>query len=196
MKGVELTVPPGAKKMHITYFNSQPFTIQKIINMTDDEIDKLYINENNITEKINNLYMEYIKNPVVYKKINKAYFTFVLDGTRREDDDFINLFIEKGIPLTYVPHSDYLLHNSFSGKETRLDLIKKLIATVKGEILSMAGNVLIPENLRNFSEMYNTFIKTKQMYNLYGIETNGIIFRGHGGNRANLKENDILEKMG
>ena len=99
--------------------------------MTDDEIDKFCINENTITEKINNLYMEYMKNPVVYKKINKAYITFVLDGTRVEDDDFIKLFIEKGIPLSYAPHSDLLLKNSLSGKETRLDLIKKLIAMEK-----------------------------------------------------------------
>ena len=130
LKGVEVTVPPRAKKMHITYYNSE-ITIQKILNMTDDEIDKFCINENTITEKINNLYMEYMKNPVVYKKINKAYITFVLDGTRVEDDDFINLFIEKGIPLSYAPHSDLLLKNSLSGKETRLDLIKKLIAMEK-----------------------------------------------------------------
>jgi hypothetical protein len=42
--------------------------------------------------------------------------------------------------------------------------------------------------------MYTTFIKTKQIYNSYGIETNGIIFLGHGGNRVDLNENDILEK--
>ena len=58
----------------------------------------------------------------------------------------------------------------------------------------MGGMVLKPEDLRNFTHMYTTFIKTKQMYSLYGIETNGIIFQGHGGNRADLKENDILEK--
>ena len=52
--------------------------------MTDDEIDKLCINESTITEKINNLYMEYSKNPVIYKKINAPggkmmnIFTFLL----------------------------------------------------------------------------------------------------------------------
>ena len=55
--------------------------------------------------------------------------------------------------------------------------------------------VLTPEDLGNFSKMYTTFIKTKQMYASFGIETNGIIFQGHGGNRDVLKENyDILEK--
>ena len=71
-----------------------------MLNITDNEIDKLCINETIIMEKINNAYNEYIKNPVVYKKINKAYFTFVLDGLKAEEEDFINLFIEKGIPLS------------------------------------------------------------------------------------------------
>ena len=85
--------------------------------MTDDEIDKLCINESTITEKINNLYMEYSKNPVIYKKINKAYITFVLDGTRGEDDEYIYLFIEKGIPLSYVPNSEQLLEKLFRGRK-------------------------------------------------------------------------------
>ena len=94
-KGVELTVPVGAVKMHITNYNEQSLSIEKIINMTDNEIDKLCINENIIMEKMNNSYNEYIKNPIVYKKINKAYLTFVLEDTRREDEDYINLFLEK-----------------------------------------------------------------------------------------------------
>ena len=121
-----------------------------------------------------------MKNPVVYKKINKTYITFVLDGTTGEDNDFINPFIEKGISLSYAPHSYLLLKNSSSGKGTRLVLIKKLIPTGKGEILSIGGMVLKPEDLRNFTHMYTTFIKTKQIYNLYGIETNGIIFKVMG----------------
>ena len=190
-KGVELTVPAGAKKMHITSYNAQSLTIQKILNMTDNEIDKLCINETTITEKINNLYMEYIKNPIVYKKINKAYITFVLDGTRPEDEDNINLFIKKGIPLSLAPIPERFIENTLSGKKTLLNIIQELIATGKGEILSLGGMVLTEDNLGNFSEMYTTFIKTKQMFNFYGMETNGIIFRGHGGN---IKANEIMEK--
>ena len=51
-QGVELTVPIGAKKMHVTNYNGQSLSIQKIINMTDNEIDKLCINENTILQKI------------------------------------------------------------------------------------------------------------------------------------------------
>ena len=85
--------------------------------MTDDEIDKLCINGSTITEKIDNLYMEYSKNPVIYKKIDKGYITFVLDGTRGEDDEYINLFIVKGIPLSYVPNSEQLLEKLFRGRK-------------------------------------------------------------------------------
>ena len=53
-------------------------------------------------EKINNSYMEYAKNPVVYKKINKAYISFVIDGTMSEDEIFINLFIEICQKMKYL----------------------------------------------------------------------------------------------
>jgi flagellar biosynthesis chaperone FliJ len=107
-QGVELTVPAGAKKMHITSYGSQSLSIQKIINMTDYEIDTLCINENSLLEKINNTYKEYINNPIVYKKINKAYLTFVLEDGRMEIEEYINLFIEKGIPLSFATSSENL----------------------------------------------------------------------------------------
>ena len=172
--GVELTVPVGAKKMHITNYNGQSLSIQKIINMTDNEIDTLCINENSIMEKINNTYKEYINNPIVYKKINKAYLTFVLEDARMEIEDYINLFIEKGVPLSFATSPENLIDNSLSGKKTMLDMAKKLISTGKGEILSIAGR-LTEETIGNFSEMYRSFIIKKQMFNLYGIEVNGII---------------------
>ena len=128
--------------------------------MTDNEIDKLCINENNIMEKMNNSYNEYIKNPIVYKKINKAYLTFVLEGTRREDEDYINLFLEKEIPLSLATIPERLIENTISGTKTRLDMVKKIISTKKGEILSIGGG-LTENSLGNFSEMYNAFIKRK-----------------------------------
>jgi hypothetical protein len=155
--GVELTVPNGAKKMHITNYNDQSLSIQKIINMTDNEIDTLCMNENIIMEKMNNSYKEYIKNPIVYKKINKAYLTFVLDDTGKGDEDYINLFIEKGIPLSLGTVPEELIDNTLSGTKTRLDIIKKLISTGKGEILGFVGK-LTEEAIGNFSEMYRVFI--------------------------------------
>ena len=145
--------------MHLTNYNDQNLSVQKIINMTDNDIDKLCIKENDIMQKINNSYKEYIKNPIVYKKINKAYITFVLDNTRMEDEDYINLFIEKGIPLSLATVPERLIDNTRSRTKTRLDMLKKLIATGKGEILSLYAGIITEEKLGNFSEMYRAFIK-------------------------------------
>ena len=58
-KGVEVTVPPRAKKMHITNFNDPNLSIQKILYMTDKEIDTFCLNATIIMEKMNNLYKKY-----------------------------------------------------------------------------------------------------------------------------------------
>ena len=68
--------------------------------MTDNEIDKLCLDEKKILEKINNLYAEYIKNPVVYKNIKKSYITFEIDQISAIKEEFINIFNEKNIPLS------------------------------------------------------------------------------------------------
>ena len=158
--------------------------------MTDNEIDKLCINENNIMEKMNNSYNEYIKNPIVYKKINKAYLTVVLEGTRREDEDYINLFLEKEIPLSLATIPERLIENSISGTKSRIDMVKKIISTKKDEILSISGG-LTENSLGILSEMYNAFIKRKQMFNMYGIEVNGII---KPQSSLSIRENEIEEK--
>ena len=181
-KGVEVTVPFGAKKMHFTNYNRQGVMVQKILNMTDKEIDKLCINENIIMEKINNSYMKYVRNPVVYQKIKKAYISFMIDGTSSHDETYINLFIEKGIPLSLATIPERLIDNASSGTKTNLDMVKKLIATGKGEILSFNGEgVLTKEKLGDYNEMYKIFIKPKQIFNIYGIEVNGAIFLSGSG---------------
>ena len=141
-------------------------------------------------EKMNNSYNEYIKNPIVYKKINKAYLTFVLEGTRREDEDYINLFLEKEIPLSLATIPERLIENTISGTKTRIDMVKKIISTKKDEILSISGG-LTENSLGILSEMYNAFIKRKQMFNMYGIEVNGII---KPQSYLSIRENEIEEK--
>ena len=77
-KGVEVTVPSGAKKIHITNFNDGSLSIQKILNLTDKEIDKFCLNATIIKEKMNNLYKEYALNQIVYKNIKKPYISFII----------------------------------------------------------------------------------------------------------------------
>ena len=135
-KGVEITVPFGAKKMHITNFNFQSLTVQKVLNLTDNEIEKLCLNEQIILEKINNSYMEYIKNPVVYKKIKKPYITFAMDLIDALNEEIINLFIEKDIPISLSASAHALIENGSSQTKTNLEIIKNLISIGKGEVLS------------------------------------------------------------
>ena len=70
-------------------------------------------------------------------------------------------------------------------------MVKKLLSTGKGEVLSLHEEIITKEKLENFSEMYKTFIKTKQMLNIYGIEVNGIIAPTEYGQ---LESNEIEEK--
>ena len=181
-KGVELIVPPGAKKMHITNYNDASLSIQKLLNMTDNEIDKLCLNASIIMEKMNKLYKEYSENPVVYKKIKKPYISFVMDQISWLNEEVIDLFIEKDIPLSIAAAPEKLKIGSSNAFKTNLDVVKKLIATGKGEILSYNGEgVLTEERIGNYNEMYKTFIKAKQLFNFYGIEVNGANFLGGKG---------------
>ena len=49
---------------------------------------------------MNKLYKEYSENPVVYKKIKKPYISFVMDQISWLNEEVIDLFIEKGIPIS------------------------------------------------------------------------------------------------
>ena len=178
LKGVEITVPSGAKKMHITHTNHK-LSVQKVLNMTNDEIDKLCLNENIIMEKLNNSYMKYAQNPVLYKNIKKSYITFLIYQISNLNEKTIELFIEKGIPLSYAIIPESLINVASSGTKTNLEVIRNLIKTGKGEALGLSGNgKLTEESIGNYNEMYKTFIKTKQILNYYGIEANGIISSG------------------
>ena len=191
-KGVEITVPFGAKKMHITNINFQSLTVQKVLYLTDNEIDKLCLDEKIILEKINNSYMEYTKNPVVYKKIKKPYITFAMNIIDTINEEIINLFIEKDIPISLSLSAGLLIDNGSSQTKTHLEIIKNLISIGKGEVLSCnSAGVITEENIGNYNHMYKTFIKPKQMFNFYGIEVNGIILVGGEGN---LSFNKTQEK--
>ena len=95
------------------------------------------------------------------------------------NEEIINLFIEKGIPLTLTVAPEKLKCSSSNWNKTNLDVVKNFIKTGKGEVLNYNGEgVLTEERIANYNEMYKTFIKTKQLFNFYGIEVNGAIGLG------------------
>ena len=160
LKGIELTVPSGAKKMHISIYNRLTMSVERILNMTDSEIDKLCINAITMIEKMNNSYTDYAKNPIVYKKINKAYITFVVDGTRPEDEEFINLLIEKGIHFSLATVPDRLIYNSLSNK-FRLD--KKIFTRGNGHVISNEIEEKWASSFYSYSDLYGLYPKYRDI---------------------------------
>ena len=75
-----ITVPEGATKMHLTMYNNQSFTLQKVL-YPDEEFAELPINRTELEAEINSKYTEYVQDKTVYKKTDKAYITFVNDDT-------------------------------------------------------------------------------------------------------------------
>ncbi len=179
--GAEFTIPKGATRLHITNYNNQGLTLQKIINLTDAEIDKLIL-EKTMFPKINQTYEEYKKNRIVNKKVlKKAFVAFVNDDTRGNIGETVDLFINKNVPFCLATIPENLIENDGTQKETRLQSIRRLISAGKGEILAHNGQVLIEGHLTNFSALYKTYIRPKKMFKQYGFDVNGIILAGGSG---------------
>lgn len=179
--GVVVTVPEHAAKMHLTMYGHQSFTLQKVLYLTDEEFDKLpAINRTELEAEIAKKYEAYKQDRTVYQKPDKAYITFVNDDTRSPMDQFADLFIEKKVPLVLATLPDQLIENASSEQETRLEVARRVEAA-GGEIIAHNGAPLTKEGMENYNTMYSFFVKTKQMFNYYGFDVNGIILAGGSG---------------
>ncbi len=187
--GVTFTVPSGATKMHITMYNNQNFTLQKILKLTDTEFSKLPINKTSLESKIKDNYSSYTKDRVIYEKPDKAYITFVNDDTWGSIDEFSKMFIEKDIPLVLATIPDLLIENASSQKETRLDVARK-VEKAGGEIIAHNREVVTKESFLSYDEMYAAFVRSKQMFNYYGFDVNGIILAGGQGQVTGAMETE------
>ena len=189
-EGVEITVPEGATRMHLTDYNHQNFTLQRILTLTDAEFDALpYIKKDEIQAKISQTYEEYQKDPTLYKKPDKAYITFVNDDTRSGIDEFADLFISKKVPLVLATVPNNLLDNASSQKETRLDVARRVEAA-GGEIMAHNAAPLTKEGFTDYNTMFSFFIRMKQTFNYYGFDVNGIILSGGAGQVTGAKESE------
>lgn len=187
--GVIIEVPENATKMHLTMYNHQSFTLQKVLNLTDEEFDKLSIKRTELESDIQQKYEDYQKNPTLYKKLDKAYITFVNDDTRASMDEYAELFMDKKIPLVLATVPELLIENAASQKETRLEVARRVEAE-GGEIIAHNGGVLTQEGFSDYNTMYSFFVRTKQLFNYYGFDTNGIILAGGTGQVAGAKESE------
>lgn len=179
--GVVVTVPEHAAKMHLTMYGHQSFTLQKVLYLTDEEFDKLpAIDRTELETEIAKKYEAYKQDRTIYQKPDKAYITFVNDDTRSPMDQFADLFIEKKVPLVLATIPDQLIENASSEQETRLEVARRVEAA-GGEIIAHNGAPLTKEGMENYNTMYSFFVKTKQMFNFYGFDVNGIILAGGTG---------------
>lgn len=187
--GVTITVPEGATKMHLTMYNNQSFTLQKVLYLTDEEFAELPINRTELEAEINSKYTEYVQDKTVYKKTDKAYITFVNDDTWGSIDEFSEMFIEKDIPLVLATVPELLIENASSQKETRLEVAKRVEAS-GGEIIAHNGGVLTQEGFSDYDTMYSFFVRAKQIFNYYGFDVNGIILAGGQGQVTGAEESE------
>lgn len=188
-QGVLITVPDNATKMHITMFNNQSFTLHKVLNLSDEEFDSLPIHRSKLEEDISSKYNEYQKDKTVYKKLNKGYVTFVNDDTRDDIEEYADLFKEKNIPLVLATVPELLIENATSQTKTRLDVARQVVAD-GGEIIAHNGGVLKQEGFSDYNTMYSFFVRTKQMFNHYGFDVNGIILAGGQGQVVGAQETE------
>lgn len=187
--GVIIEVPENATKMHLTMYNNQSFTLQKVLNLADEDFDKLPIKRTELESDIQQKYEDYQKDPTLYKKLDKAYITFVNDDTRAGMDEYAELFIDKEIPLVLATVPELLIENASSQKETRLEVARRVEAE-GGEIIAHNGGVLTQEGFSDYNTMYSFFVRTKQLFNYYGFDTNGIILAGGTGQVAGAQESE------
>ncbi|MBQ3514048.1 MAG: hypothetical protein IJA32_09680 [Lachnospiraceae bacterium] len=187
--GVTITVPEGATKMHLTMYNNQGFTLQKVLYLTDKEFDKLPINRTDLESEINEKYAAYVQDKTVYQQPDKAYITFVNDDTWGSIDEFSEMFIEKDIPLVLATVPELLIENASSQEETRLEVARRVEAA-GGEIIAHNGGVLTQEGFSDYDTMYSFFVRTKQMFNYYGFDVNGIILAGGKGQVTGASESE------
>ena len=187
--GVTITVPEGATRMHLTMYGNQSFTLQKVLNVTDEEFDALVMNQEALLDKINDTYEAYKKDPVLYQKPDKAYITFVNDDTRWQMDQYADLFIKKKVPLVLATVPEALIENASTQAETRLEVVRRVIEA-GGEVLAHNGTPLTQEGFSDYGTMYSFFVRTKQLFNFYGFDVNGIILSGGTGQVVGAEESE------
>ena len=181
-EGKVVTVPKGATRMHLTDFNHQNLTLQKVLRLSDKEFDQLPFTckKEKLEAEIDAKYKEYVKDKTLYKNTDKAYITFVNDDTRSPIDQFADVFISKKVPLVLATVPSNLMDNASSQKETRLQVARRVV-NAGGEVMAHYATPLTEEGFSNYNTMYSLFVRTKQALQSYDFEVNGIILSGGQG---------------
>ena len=104
-------------------------------------------------------------------------------------DIYADLFISKKVPLVLATVPEALIENASSQKETRLEVARRVEAA-GGEIIAHNGTPLTQDGFEDYSTMYSFFVRTKQLFNYYDFDVNGIILSGGTGQVIGAEESE------
>ena len=178
--GVEVTVPAGATKMHITKYNNQEISIQKKIVLSESQFNEIKSGQNQILNSLDSNYEDVKNDPILYDKFDKCYIAFTIDDTRDDFNEIADLFISKNIPLTIAAVSDHLTEMTADHTETRLDVALR-VQEAGGEILANNETTVKADNIEDTEFAYKLFVGEKQKLTNYGFNINGIVLDVGGG---------------
>ena len=169
-----VTVPEGATKMHFTVWSGGSFSISKQTTEPYGVVNKEeHINYLNRLQKEQQTFAR-----KTFAPFDKGYVSFVNDDCRSVVSEIVDVFENKGIPLSIA--AIYNNFNNLANSGTVLDAVKKCVEN-GGEVLSHAPNPITENTIDNFDALYEQFAKSKEMLQLYGFDVNGIILAGGNG---------------
>lgn len=178
--GIELTIPAGATKMHITYTNFHDLSIEKKLIINKEQFNQIKTQQDTLLSVFNINYEEYKNDPVIYNAFDKTYITFIYESDNNDIDKFADLFISKNTPLCFSTYSENMLNTASNMTETRLDVALR-IQKAGGEILSHNNSVATADNLNDTEFLYEYFVASRQKLINMGLDVHGIRFTSGNG---------------
>ena len=178
--GMELTIPVDATRMYITSTNLHAFSIQKKLVVDKEQFAQIKSKQDSLLNSLDSNYYDYKQDPILYDEFDKAYITFVDEGTNDDIDKVADLFISKEVPLSFATFPENLLNAASDMNETRLDVALR-IQESGGEILTCNYQVVTQEKLNKNAFMYEYFASSRQRMVSMGLNVYGILLSGGKG---------------
>ena len=175
--GVELTIPANATRMYLTCTNLHAFSVQKKLVLNKEQFNQIKSNQDTLLNSLDRNYDNYKKDPILYNELDKAYITFVNEGSNDDIDKVADLCISKNVPLSYATYPENLLNAVSDMTETKLDVALR-IQEFGGEILTRNYAVASQDKLNNDEFMYEYFASSRQRMINMGLNVYGILLTG------------------
>ena len=162
------------------------YEIENIKNSIKEDINNKV---EDIEYEIENIYellrKEELKNDIIYKDFDKAYFVLTIDDANKYLPLMYNVCHELGVPLcpAIIPSNLETVHDTADGKTVKE--ICDLIVADGGEILSHSGKYITEDS--TYDDYVEVFRNTKKALEQAGYNVRGIVTAGG----ENYLRNDI-----